>query len=185
MKIITILVIALIAALCIGGMNTGGAAAAPDDPDAPDAPNRPPTTTPATSPAAAPVVTPDRGGPDASGTGGIDDDTVVDAANANRVLLDYSIDTIAVVSMGAENYYVVSYKNVVCGRGIEIFTDDGMVVTDAAIVDGVLEAAAWRDAAMKLDPDEISAIKALVGSPQVIEKTRISLITSWGAFHFW
>lgn len=181
MKIITILVIALIAALCIGGMNTGGAAAAPDDPDdpdAPDAPNRPPTTTPATSPAAAPVIAPDRGGADASGTGSIDDDTVVDAANANRVLLDYSIDTIAVVSMGAENYYVVSYKNVICGRGIEIFTDDGAVVTDASIVDGVLEAAAWRDAAMKLDPDEISAIKALVGSPQVIEKTRISLITS-------
>ncbi len=181
MKIITMLVIALIAALCIGGMNTGGAAAAPDDPDdpdAPDAPNRPPTTTPATSPATAPVVAPDRGGADASGTGSIDDDTVVDAANANRVLLDYSIDTIAVVSMGAENYYVVSYKNVVCGRGIEIFTDDGAVVTDASIVDGVLEAAAWRDAAMKLDPDEISAIKALVGSPQVIEKTRISLITS-------
>ena len=181
MKIITILVIALIAALCIGGMNTGGAAAAPDDPndpDAPDAPNRPPTTTPATSPAAAPVVTPDRGGPDASGTGSIDDDTVVDAANANRVLLDYSIDTIAVVSMGAENYYVISYKNAVCGRGIEIFTDDGVVVTDASIVDGVLEAAAWRDAATKLDPDEIGAIKALVGSPQVIEKTRISLITS-------
>ncbi len=181
MKIITILVIALIAALCIGGMNTGGAAAAPDDPDdpdAPDAPNRPPTTTPATSPAAAPVIAPDRGGADASGTGSIDDDTVVDAANANRVLLDYSIDTIAVVSMGAENYYVVSYKNVVCGRGIEIFTDDGAVVTDASIVDGVLKAAAWRDAAMKLDPDEISAIKALVGSPQVIEKTRISLITS-------
>ncbi|NOQ29465.1 MAG: hypothetical protein GQ566_05105 [Methanosarcinales archaeon] len=174
MKIITMLVIALIAALCVGGMNTGGAAAAPDDPDAPDAPNRPPTT----SPAAAPVIAPDRGGPDASGTGSIDDDTVVDAANANRVLLDYSIDTIAVVSMGAENYYVVSYKNVVCGRGIEIFTDDGAVVTDASIVDGVLEAAAWRDAAMKLDPDEISAIKALVGSPQVIEKTRISLITS-------
>ncbi len=181
MKIITILVIALIAALCIGGMNMGGAAAAPDDPndpDAPDAPNRPPTTTPTTSPAAAPAVTPDRGGPDASGTGSIDDDTVVDAANANRVLLDYSIDTIAVVSMGAENYYVVSYKNAVCGRGIEIFTDDGTVVTDASIVDAVLEAAAWRDAAMKLDPDEISAIKALVGSPQVIEKTRISLITS-------
>ncbi|MEA1965764.1 MAG: HEAT repeat domain-containing protein, partial [Euryarchaeota archaeon] len=103
---------------------------------------------------------------------------VVDAANANRVLLDYSIDTIAVVSMGAENYYVVSYKNAVCGRGIEIFTDDGMVVTDASIVDAVLEAAAWRDAAMKLDPDEVSAIKALVGSPQVIERTRISLITS-------
>ncbi len=181
MKIITMLVIALIAALCIGGMNTGGAAAAPDDPDdpdAPDAPNRPPTTTHTTSPAAAPVIAPDRGGADASGTGSIDDDTVVDAANANRVLLDYSIDTIAVVSMGAENYYVVSYKNVVCGRGIEIFTDDGAVVTDASIVDGVLEAAAWRDAAMKLDPDEISAIKALVGSPQVIEKTRISLITS-------
>ncbi|NOQ33120.1 MAG: hypothetical protein GQ567_02825 [Methanosarcinales archaeon] len=184
MKFITILVIALLAALCIGGMNMGGAAAAPDDPDAPDAPgvpgapNNPPTATPATSSAAAPVVAPDRGGPDVGGTGSIDDDTVVDAANANRVLLDYSIDTIAVVSMGAENYYVVSYKNAVCGRGIEIFTDDGMVVTDASIVDAVLEAAAWRDAAMKLDPDEISAIKALVGSPQVIERTRISLITS-------
>ena len=187
MKIITILVIALIAALCIGGMNMGGAAAAPDDPDDPDvpdapgapgAPNKPPTATPTNSPAATPVVTPDRGGPDAVGTGSIDDATVVDAANANRVLLDYSIDTIAVVSMGAENYYVVSYKNVVCGRGIEIFTDEGTVVTDASIVDGVFEAAAWRDAAMKLDPDEISAVKALVGSPQVIEKTRISLITS-------
>jgi hypothetical protein len=48
MKIITILVIALITALCIGGVNMGGAAAAPDDPDAPDAPgapNNPPTTT--------------------------------------------------------------------------------------------------------------------------------------------
>ncbi len=187
MKFITLLVIALLAALCIGGMNIGGAAAAPDDPDDPDAPdapgvpgapNNPPTATPATSSAAAPVVAPDRGGPDVGGTGSIDDDTVVDAANANRVLLDYSIDTIAVVSMGAENYYVVSYKNAVCGRGIEIFTDDGMVVTDASIVDAVLEAAAWRDAAMKLDPDEISAIKALVGSPQVIERTRISLITS-------
>ncbi|MBA1343093.1 MAG: hypothetical protein C5S52_05800 [ANME-2 cluster archaeon] len=182
MKIITILVIALLAALCIGGMNMG-AAAAPDDPDYPDAPDAPgaPSNAPATSPAAASGVTPDRGLPDASGTGSIDDDTVVDAANANRVLLDYSIDTIAVVSMGAENYYVVSYKNVVCGRGIEVFADDGTVVTDAPIVDAVLEAAAWRDAAdavAKLDPDEISAIKALVGSPQVIEKTRISLITS-------
>ena len=187
MKILTILVIALIAALCIGGMNMGGVSAAPDDPDDPDAPgapgapNNPLTATPATtatSPATAPGVTPDRWRPDASGTGSIDDSTVVDAANANRVLLDYSIDTIAVVSMGAENYYVVSYKNVVCGRGIEVFADDGTVVTDAPIVDAVLEAAAWRKAAMKLDPDEISAIKALVGSPQVIEKTRISLITS-------
>ena len=80
--------------------------------------------------------------------------------------------------MGVENYYIVSYKNVVCGRGIEIFTDEGTVVTDASIVDGVLEAAAWRKAAIKLDPDEISAVKALVGSPQVIEKTRISMITS-------
>ena len=181
MKIITILVIALIAALCIGGMNMSGSAAAPDDPDAPDAPvapNNPSTATPVTSPGATPVVTPDRGRPDAGGTGSIDDATVVDAANANRVLLDYSIDTIAVVSMGVENYYIVSYKNVVCGRGIEIFTDEGTVVTDASIVDGVLEAAAWRKAAIKLDPDEISAVKALVGSPQVIEKTRISMITS-------
>ncbi len=184
MKIITILVIALIAALCIGGMNMSGAAAAPDDPDDPDAPdapvapNNPSTATPVTSPGATPVVTPDRGRPDAGGTGSIDDATVVDAANANRVLLDYSIDTIAVVSMGVENYYIVSYKNVVCGRGIEIFTDEGTVVTDASIVDGVLEAAAWRKAAIKLDPDEISAVKALVGSPQVIEKTRISMITS-------
>ncbi len=183
MKIITILVIALLAALCIGSMNMG-AAAAPDDPDAPDAPGAPsnaPIATPATSRATAPVVAPDRGLPDASGTGSIDDDTVVDAANANRVLLDYSIATIAVVSMGAENYYVVSYKNVVCGRGIEVFTDDGTVVTDAPIVDAVLEAAAWKgaaDAVAKLDPDEIGAIKALVGSPQVIERTRISLITS-------
>ncbi len=179
MKIITILVIALIAALCTGGMNMG-AAAAPDDPDYPDAPDAPgaPSNAPTATRAAAPVVTQDRGLPDASGTGSIDDATVVDAANANRVLLDYSIDTIAVVSMGAENYYVVSYKNVVCGRGIEVFADDGTVVTDAPIVDAVLEAAAWRKAAMKLNPDEISAIKALVGSPQVIEKTRISLITS-------
>ncbi|HDN64921.1 MAG TPA: HEAT repeat domain-containing protein [Methanosarcinales archaeon] len=192
MKIITILAIALIAALCIGSMNMGGAAAAPDDPDdpnAPDAPGQPggpnippitaPTTT-TTSPAATPVVTPDRGRPDADGTGSIDD-TVVDAANANRVLLDYAIDTIAVVSMGAENYYIVRYKNVVCGQGIEIFADDGTVVTDAAIVDGVLEAAAWRgaaDAVAKIDPEEIDTLKALVGSPQVIEKTRISLITS-------
>jgi len=148
MKLITILVIALLAALCIGGMNMGGAAAAPDDPDDPDAPdapgapNNPPTATPATSSAAAPVVAPDRGVPDVGWTGSIDDDTVVDAANANRVLLDYSIDTIAVVSMGAENYYVISYKNAVCGTGIEIFTDDGTVVTDASIVDAVLEAAA-------------------------------------------
>ncbi|PXF61319.1 MAG: hypothetical protein C4B59_05040 [Candidatus Methanogaster sp.] len=192
MKIITILAIALIAALCIGGMNMGGATAAPDDPTAPDAPdapgapgapNNPPITAPTTttSPAATPVVTPDRGGPDAGGTGSIDDDTVVDAANANKVLLDYSIDTIAVVSMGAENYYIVCYKNVVCGKGIEVFADDGTVVTDAAIVDGVLEAAAWRsaaDAVAKIDPDEIDTIKTLVGSPQVIEKTRISLITS-------
>ena len=182
MKIITILVIALLAALCTGGMNMG-AAAAPDDPNYPDAPDAPgaPSNAPTATRAAASGVTPDRGLPDASGTGSIDDDTVVDAANANRVLLDYSIDTIAVVSMGAENYYVVSYKNVVCGRGIEVFADDGTVVTDAPIVDAVLEAAAWRDAAdavAKLDPDEISAIKALVGSPQVIEKTRISLITS-------
>jgi hypothetical protein len=188
MKIKTILTIALIAALCIGGMNTGGAAAAPDDPDDPDAPdapgapgapNNPPTATPATtatSPATAPVVTPDRWRPDAGGTGSIDDDTVVDAANANRVLLDYSINTTAVVSMGAENYYVVSYKNVVCGRGIKVFADDGTVVTDASVVDGVLEAAAWRDAAAKLDPEEISTIKALVGSPQVIEKTRVRVI---------
>nr|QNO50540.1 hypothetical protein HGEBJNHG_00013 [Methanosarcinales archaeon ANME-2c ERB4] len=182
MKIITILVIALIAALCIGSMNTAAAPDDPDAPDAPDAPNDPYTATPATSPATAPatasVVTPDRGGPDASGTGSIEDNTVVDAAKANRVLLDYSINTTAIVSMGAENYYVVSYKNVVCGRGIEIFTEDGAVVTDVSIVDGVLEAAAWKDASMKLDPDEISAIKALVGSPQVIEKTRVSLITS-------
>jgi len=167
MKIVTILAIALLAALCIGGMNMG-AAAAPDDPNDPDAPSNAPIATPATSRATAPVVTQDRGLPDASMTGGIDDNIVVDAANANRVLLDYSIKTIAVVSMGAENYYVVSYKNVVCGRGIEVFTDDGTVVTDAPIVDAVLEAAAWKGAAeavAKLDPDEIGAIKALVGSP--------------------
>ncbi|MEA1895717.1 MAG: HEAT repeat domain-containing protein [Euryarchaeota archaeon] len=193
MKIITILAIALIAALCIGGMNMGGAAAAPDDhtaPDAPDvlgapgAPNNPPIiapTTTTTSPTTTPAVAPDRGRPDAGMNGSVDDDTVIDAANANRVLLDYSITTIAVVSMGAENYYVVSYENVVCGRGIEVFADDGTIVTDASIVDGVLEAVAWRgaaDAIAKLDPDEIGAVKALVGSPQVIEKTRISLITS-------
>lgn len=164
MKIITMLTIALLAALCIGGMDP--CTAAPDDPDAPDA---------------ASILTTDGGGPDAGVTGSIEDNTVVDAANANRVLLDYNINTTAVVSMGAENYYVVSYKNVVCGRGIKIFTDGGTVVTDASIVDGVLEAAAWKEAAdavAKLDPDEISAIKALVGSPQVIERTRISLITS-------
>ncbi len=181
MKVISILVIALVAALCIGGMNIG--AAAPDDPDYPDAPgapgapNNPPITAPTTA-TTSPVVAPDRGGPDADGIESIDNATVVDAANANRVLLDYSIDTIAVVSMGAENYYVVSYKNVVCGRGIVVFADDSTVVTDASIVDGVLEAAAWGDAAAKLDHNEISAIKALVGSPQVIEKTRISMITS-------
>ncbi|KAF5417326.1 MAG: hypothetical protein C5S49_03545 [Candidatus Methanogaster sp.] len=51
-------------------------------------------------------------------------------------------------------------------------------MTDASIVDGVLEAASWKAAATTLDSDEISAIKALVGSPQVLERTRISLITS-------
>jgi hypothetical protein len=107
-----------------------------------------------------------------------DENAVIVAADAERVLLDYSIDTLEVVSMAAENYYVVAYKNVVCGRGIVVFTSDGAVVDDASIVESVVEAVAWRQTADQLTIEDIDAIKALVGSPQVIETKRVNLITS-------
>lgn len=121
------------------------------------------------------------GSPDASDAGATeiaDDDVITDAADAKRVLLDYSISTIDVVSMGALNYYVVSYKNVICGRGIEIFRDNGTAVTNASTADSVLDAVAWKHAASTLNPDDLSAIKTLVGSPQAIEINRVGLITS-------
>ncbi len=107
-----------------------------------------------------------------------DDDVIVHAADAERILLDYSIDTLDVVSMGAENYYVVRYKNILSGTGIEVFADDGTLLTNATIVENVLLAVAWRDAASQMSPDDISAIKTLVGSPQAIEMIRSDLITS-------
>jgi len=116
--------------------------------------------------------------PDAGTTEITGDDVITDAADARRILLDYSISTIDVVSMGVENYYVVSYKNVICGRGIEIFRDNGTVVTNASAADSVLDAVAWKQAASTLNPDDLSAIKTLVGSPQAIETNRVDLITS-------
>ena len=107
-----------------------------------------------------------------------DENAVIVAADAERVLLDYSIDTLEVVSMAAENYYVVAYKNVVCGRGIVVFTSDGAVIDDAPTVESVVEAVAWRQTADQLTIEDIDAIKALVGSPQVIETKRVNLITS-------
>jgi len=111
-------------------------------------------------------------------TNSTDEDVVVHAADAERILLDYSIDTLDVVSMGVETYYVVRYKNIIAGTGIEVFADDGTLVTNASTVDNVLLAVAWRGAADQIGPDDISAIKTLVGSPQAIETTRTDLITS-------
>jgi len=111
-------------------------------------------------------------------TNNTDEDVVVHAADAERILLDYSIDTLDVVSMGVETYYVVRYKNIIAGTGIEVFADDGTLVTNASTVDNVLLAVAWRGAADQIGPDDISAIKTLVGSPQAIETTRTDLITS-------
>ena len=111
-------------------------------------------------------------------TNNTDEDVVVHAADAERILLDYSIDTLDVVSMGVETYYVVRYKNIIAGTGIEVFADDGTLVTNASTVDNILLAVAWRGAADQIGPDDISAIKTLVGSPQAIETTRTDLITS-------
>ncbi|MEA1944988.1 MAG: hypothetical protein U9N07_06630 [Euryarchaeota archaeon] len=111
-------------------------------------------------------------------TNSTDEDVIVHAADAERILLDYSIDTLDVVSMGVENYYVVRYKNIISGTGIEVFTDDGTLVDNASTVENVLLAVAWREAASQISPDDIDAIKTLVGSPQAIETTRTDLITS-------
>lgn len=111
-------------------------------------------------------------------TNSTDEDVVVHAADAERILLDYSIDTLDVVSMGVETYYVVRYKNIIAGTGIEVFADDGTLVTNASTVDNILLAVAWRGVADQIGPDDISAIKTLVGSPQAIETTRTDLITS-------
>ena len=111
-------------------------------------------------------------------TNSTDEDVVVHAADAERILLDYSIDTLDVVSMGVETYYVVRYKNIIAGTGIEVFADDGTLVTNASTVDNILLAVAWREVADQIGPDDISAIKTLVGSPQAIETTRTDLITS-------
>ena len=163
-KIVTILclAIALLATPCICGaddiVSTGGATN-PAQPDLLDAPHSPDTVMPET----------------------IDDDyddVITDAADEGRVLLDYSISTIDVVSMGALNYYVVSYKNVICGRGIEIFMENGTAVTNASTADSILDAVAWKQAASTLNPDDLGAIKTLVGSPQAIEMNRVGLITS-------
>ncbi|MEA1905859.1 MAG: HEAT repeat domain-containing protein [Euryarchaeota archaeon] len=116
--------------------------------------------------------------PCAGDTNSTNENTVIVAADTERVLLDYSIDTLDVVSMAAENYYVVVYKNVVCGRGIVVFTSDGTVVNDASTVESVVEAVAWRQAANQLTIADIDAVKALVGSPQAIETNRVNLITS-------
>jgi len=111
-------------------------------------------------------------------TNSTDEDVVVHAADAERILLDYSIDTLDVVSMGVETYYVVRYKNIIAGTGIEVFADDGTLVTNASTVDNILLAVAWREVADQIGPEDISAIKTLVGSPQAIETTRADLITS-------
>lgn len=111
-------------------------------------------------------------------TNSTDEDVVVHAADAERILLDYSIDTLDVVSMGVETYYVVRYKNIIAGTGIEVFADDGTLVTNASTVDNILLAVAWRGVADQIGPEDISAIKTLVGSPQAIETTRTDLITS-------
>ena len=111
-------------------------------------------------------------------TNSTDEDVVVHAADAERILLDYSIDTLDVVSMGVETYYVVRYKNIIAGTGIEVFADDGTLVTNASTVDNILLAVAWREVADQIGPEDISAIKTLVGSPQAIETTRTDLITS-------
>ena len=107
-----------------------------------------------------------------------DENVVILAADAERVLLDYSIVTLDVVSMAAENYYIVAYKNVVCGRGVVVFTSNGAVVDDASTVKSVVGAVAWRQAANQLTIADIDAVKALVGSPQAIETKRVKLITS-------
>jgi LAS superfamily LD-carboxypeptidase LdcB len=52
------------------------------------------------------------------------------------------------------------------------------VVDDASTVESVVEAVAWRQAAGRLTIADIDGIKALVGSPQVIETNRVNLITS-------
>ncbi|MEA1908248.1 MAG: HEAT repeat domain-containing protein [Euryarchaeota archaeon] len=108
-----------------------------------------------------------------------DENIVIVAADTERVLLDYSIDTLDVVSMAAENYYVVAYKNIVCGRGIVVFTSNGTVVDDASTVKSVVGAVAWRQAANQLTIADIDTVKALVGSPQAIETNRVNLITSY------
>ena len=106
------------------------------------------------------------------------DDVVVNAADSERILLDYSIGTIDVVSMGAENYYVVGYKNVICGRGIVVFTDDGAVVQNESTVDSVFEAVAWREVVSRMTLENISTIKTLVGAPQAIETDRVDMLAS-------
>jgi len=108
----------------------------------------------------------------------IGDDVVVNAADSERILLDYSIGTIDVVSMGAENYYVVGYKNIICGRGIVVFTDDGTVVQNESTVDSVFESVAWREVVSQMTLENISAIKTLVGSPQAIETDRVDMLAS-------
>ncbi|MCD6206674.1 MAG: HEAT repeat domain-containing protein [Methanosarcinales archaeon] len=110
------------------------------------------------------------------GDGG--EDVIVDAADSERVLLDYSIDTIDVVLMNTENYYVVGYKNVVCGRGIVIFADDGTIVTDEAVVGNVLEAVAWGEVASQISVEDVEAIRTAVESSRAIETSRSSLTTS-------
>ena len=115
----------------------------------------------------------------AAGDGGDgDEDVIVDAADSERVLLDYSIDTIDVVLMNTENYYVVGYKNVVCGRGIVIFADDGTIVTDEAVVSNILEAVAWGEVASQISVEDVEAIKTAAESSRAIETSRSSLTTS-------
>jgi hypothetical protein len=106
------------------------------------------------------------------------DNVVVNAADSERILLDYSVTTIDVVSMGAENYYVVGYKNVICGRGIVVFTDDGAVVQNESTVDSVFEAVAWREVVSRMTLENISTIKTLVGAPQAIETDRVDMLAS-------
>ena len=123
----------------------------------------------------APLVCAAGDGGDGVGGG---EDVIVDAADSERVLLDYSIDTIDVVLMNTENYYVVGYKNVVCGRGIVIFADDGTIVTDEAVVLNVLEAVAWGEVASQISVEDVDAIRTAVESSRAIETSRSSLTTS-------
>ena len=93
----------------------------------------------------------------------------LDIANQHKILLDTNIEVIDTVSYAGTTYYVIKYNNILpYASGIEIFSADGLQITDPSVAKSVLTQTAWKDAATRLKPSDIDTLKDVLDTSREI-----------------